>query len=136
METGNDRTSYNCAGDATGKPYGVTKSLGLKPSVLALCDNSFGLNGRRLHTVNPTCADARLLVSNKAPRTATPIDQVDVDAGTIFHELIHLILGNRQSIPPGGEEYAPAKMLGKTARPGINSIMATREALIDPQTYT
>jgi hypothetical protein len=133
---GQELTSYQCAGiNGNAGPYGVTRSRGAKASLLALCDTSFRLNGRRLHEVDPECAYASTIVDNKAPRTATSIDKVEVDAGTFFHELFHLVLGNRQTTPAGGEEYSPAKMLGKVVRQPGGSLMTWSGVSINPQNY-
>jgi hypothetical protein len=135
--SGDDPTDYYCAGDGpVAGPHGVTKDRDQKQSVLVLCDTSFRNNGGRLHTVNPTCADASTLTGNKAPQTATRIDSVGPEAETLFHELFHTVLSNSHSKPSHGEIYSAANMLGKTVIPSTGSVMTTDAALVNPQTYT
>lgn len=103
-------------------------------SLFVLCDSSF--SGRRLRAVSPECVDANTFTGNKAPVTATAIPKVSPEADTFFHELFHLVLGKQKTVPTNGEEYVPAKLLGKVVRPSSESLMTLNEALANPQTYT
>lgn len=84
------------------------------------------------------CADASTFVNNKAPAgvTATPCNKMTPDAGTLFHELFHLVIGSSQTTPANGEEYVPAKLLGKVVREKSKVLMTLNEAIVNPETYT
>jgi hypothetical protein len=125
---GDDPTSFWCSVVSA-----HTLSQGPRASIVALCDRSF--NGRRLHDEDPDCVNANTFTGRKAPNAAAPITTVTPDAGSFFHELIHLIYGSAATTPAGGEVYMASKLLGFAPRPETRSVMTFSEAIINPQTF-
>jgi hypothetical protein len=142
--------NYLCAGDddpKSIKPYGVTKNwpIGNKPHMIYLCASGFEKPGEgvKAHSVKLNCMDDSLLVNSRPPaelrKDITTAINIIPDGGTLFHEMIHLVVGSRATIPPGpraGEEYSPAIMLGINPRPSSKDPWTSDMAMVNPQTYT
>ena len=135
-------TDYICAGSVNGDaaPHGVTKSWPPpKPNMILLCPSAFRNAGRAAHSVALTCLDASQLVNtrpanNNAAGITSSIN-IMPDGATLFHEMIHLILGVSATQPSTGEEYMPSRLLGKVAR-NNGQIMTSAEAFVNPETYS
>jgi hypothetical protein len=133
-------TDYLCAGPKGGtKPLGMTKSWTPKPNTVTLCPGAFSNAGVGTSSVALTCIDASELVDTRPPNSnaagITKITQIVPDGATLFHEIIHLVLGSKETTPNGGEEYVPSRMLGKVNRASTGAEMTSAEAFVNPQTY-
>jgi hypothetical protein len=82
--------------------------------------------------------DAKDLVNTRPPNGnaagITNSNQIHCDGETLFHEIIHLVLGNGATMPSTGEEYVATAILGKRNR-ASGKPMTTEESLVNPQTY-
>ncbi len=134
-------TDYVCAGPVTGGagPYGLTRSWSPKPNTLIMCPSAFRNQGRRTHSVALTCMDASQLVNTRPPNNnaAGITNSINIipDGATLFHELIHLILGSDATKPAAGEEYSPSRLLGKQPRGNTGQVMTSDEAFVNPESY-
>lgn len=88
-------------------------------SVITLCPASFGASNVGLF---PEIRGIRAVEAKPVPNgdlkksktSAQPVSDLYPTAATLFHELFHLILGNEETVLPGGasdEEYSVARIL-------------------------
>lgn len=96
--------------------------------LMILCPGSF--TGTRLRQETPSCIPASLYGTTTKPSAAGAqrLMAIVPEVSTFFHELIHLVEGNGNTSPAGGEEYNVKAMLGPT--------FTKAQALANPETYT
>ncbi|KAI0103924.1 hypothetical protein GGR51DRAFT_561304 [Nemania sp. FL0031] len=107
-------------------------------SWVSLCDPSF----TDLVLGQPTCnvVDVLDFDEDGAPEGAGVINDITPESATFFHELIHLLYGAAETIPPNTpnkkEVYGTWQMLGQQPLDGSTDVyMDSNQALANPETY-